>query len=139
MEVNLKFDKNMRFVGTNELGHKTFFDTHPQSGGDDSAPTPMEVLLESMAACSCMDIVPILKKKKKHVEDLRVIIKGERSEIHPKVFNDIHFIFELVSPDTELSDFEHAVELSMTKYCSVTLMIKRSGCNVTYECKTVKS
>ena len=139
MEVNLKLDKNMRFVGTNEFGHNTYFDTHPPTGGEDSAPTPMEVLLESMAACSCMDIVPILKKKKKQVVDLKVIIKGERSEVHPKVFTDIHFIFELVSPDAELSDFERAVELSQTKYCSVTLMIKRSGCNVSYECKIVKS
>lgn len=134
MEITLQLVENMRLKGINNLGHETYFDTHPPVGGQDLAPTPMEVVLESMAACSCMDIIPILKKKKKTVTDIKVSVNGTRSETHPKVFTKVHFVFELTSPDAELADLNRAVELSQNNYCSVTIMIKRSGCDVTYDC-----
>ena len=39
--------------------------------------------------------------------------------------------------DAELKDLERAVELSQTRYCGVSAIVKLSGAEVTYECKLV--
>jgi putative redox protein len=137
MKVSLKLDGNMRIIGTNSRNHETIFDTSEAAGGTDSAPSPMEIVLEAMASCSIMDTVSILRKKRKQIGSLNVYVEGTRAESHPKVFTKVHLIFELKSPDAELKDLERAVQLSQENYCSVSVMIKRSGCEVTSECKLV--
>lgn len=139
MKATLKLDRNMRLIGTNHLGLETAFDTHPDVGGEDSAPTPMEIVLEAAAACSVLDVLSILRKKKKTIDDLKVYLDSERATDHPKIFKKIHMIFELTSPNAELSDLERCIELSQEKYCSVSAMIKLSGCEITWEGRIIKS
>ena len=138
MKANLRLDRKMRIIGTNEMGLETYFDTHPSVGGEDSAATPMEVALQAMGACSYMDVISILRKKRKEVQDLQIHLSAERADTHPKVITKAHMIYELFSSDAELSDLERAVELSQEKYCGVSTMFKRSGCEVTFECKITR-
>ncbi|MBM2816564.1 MAG: OsmC family protein [Ignavibacteria bacterium] len=135
MKAKLRPDGNLRIIGTNELGLETAYDTHVKSGGDDSAPTPMEVLLQCIGACSYFDVVSILRKKRKTVDALFIDLDSERQTEHPMVFTKVHIIYKLISPDAELHDLERAVELSQEKYCSVSAMVKKSGCEVTWECR----
>ncbi len=137
MKVTLELDKNMRFMGTDNRNHITYFDTTDKVGGDDTASTPMEVLLQALGACTLMDVVSILRKKRKTVEGITLNIEGKRADSHPKVFTDVHLIYELKSPDAELKDLERSIELSETTYCSASAMFKRSGCNLTWEAKLV--
>ncbi len=138
MKTTLKLDRKMRIIATNPLGLETVFDTHPSVGGEDTAATPMEVMLQAMGACSFMDVISILRKKRKEIKDLQVHIEGTRADTHPKVFTKVHLVYELHSPDAELKDLERSVELSQTKYCGASAMFKAAGCEVTYECKVIK-
>lgn len=138
MEAKLRLDRNMRIIGTNKLGLETYFDSHPVVGGEDSAPTPMEIALQAMGACGFMDIISILRKKRKDVADLQITLNSERAAEHPKVFKKVHMIIELFSKDAELADLERATELSQEKYCSVSAMFQLSGCEVSYECKVTR-
>ena len=92
-------------------------------------------MLQALGACTLMDVVSILRKKRKTVESINLYIEGKRAENHPKVFTDVHLIFELKSPDAEMKDLERSIELSETTYCSASAMFKRSGCNLTWEAK----
>src|SRR5712691_10925024 len=51
---------------------------------------PMENLLLSLAACTGMDVVSILRKKRITLEDLRIDVTGERAATHPRMFTSIH-------------------------------------------------
>ncbi len=133
MKANLRLDRNMRIIGKNEKGLETVFDTKPAVGGEDSAPTPMEIMLQSVAACSFMDTISILRKKRKTIDDLQIDIEGERTEEHPKVFKTIVLKYTLVSPDAELNDLERAVELSQNKYCGASEMMRLAGADVSYK------
>ena len=134
MKVSLKFDSNMRIIGSDEKGRETYFDTTPGGGGLDTAPTPMEVMLQAMGACSFMDVVAILRKKKRTITEFIISIDGVKAETHPKVFTDAKLIYELTSPDAEIEELEQAAKLSQEKYCAASAMFQRSGCKVTYEC-----
>ncbi len=133
MEVNLRLDRNMRIIATNKLGLETVFDTHPSVGGEDTAPTPMEVTLMSLGACTFMDVISIVRKKRKTVAGMNIRIIAERAKEHPMVYTKVHLVYELISPDATIEDLNRAIELSQTKYCSVSAMFKKAGCEVTWE------
>ena len=139
MKAQLKLDKALRFEGTNSKGHQTFFDTSVEGGGLGTAAGPMDTVLEAAAACSAMDIIPILQKKRKTVESFTVDLTAERAETYPRVFTTIEMDFRLVSANATLKDLASAVELSHTKYCSVTIMLARSGCRISWRSTVVNS
>jgi putative redox protein len=138
MKVNVKYNKNMSFIGENEAGHKTMFDTSAV-GGDFEAATPMEIMLEAAAACSAIDVVAMLKKRKKTITDFNIEVNGVKREEHPNIYTKVHMKYTLVSPDTEESELERAISLSQDKYCSVSATIKLAGADVTYEYEIKKS
>jgi len=133
MKVSVKLEKGMRLAGKNESGLVTYFDTHKEFGGDDSAPTPMVVMLESLAGCTAMDVLTMLRKRKKTITDFEIEVDGERASEHPKVFIKANLIFKLTSPDTKTEELEQAIKLSQDKYCSVSAMFNKSGCNIQWK------
>lgn len=132
MKVTLEFQEKMHLVGKNKDGYETHFDSKADNGDGNHA-TPMEILLEAMAACSFMDVVSILRKKRKTIEELKVEVEGERTDTHPKVFKKAHLTYYLKSPDAAIGDLERSVELSQDRYCGASAMFKNSGCEVTWE------
>ena len=135
MKQVLELESGMRIIGKNSRGHETAYDTSEQFGGNSSAPTPMEIMLQAVAACSFMDVASIIKKKRKQIDDFKITITGERRDAHPRIFTDVHMLFELTSPDAEFSDLERAISLSKEKYCSVSATVKGAGANV--ECEGI--
>lgn len=132
MKAHLAWDKAQRYIGTNEKGQKTAFDTSVRGGGLDSAASPMEVVLEAAAACTAMDVMNILTKQRKSVEAFTISLEAARAADDPKVFTSIHMTFHVTSADVTARDLERAIELSWEKYCSVSVMLRRSGCEMTW-------
>ncbi|MGQ9806579.1 MAG: OsmC family protein [Chlorobiales bacterium] len=133
MNATVIYDGAYPMRGYNERGNETLFEPSPDHGGSGNVATPMEIFLQSAAACSMIDVISILQKKRKHITDLKIFVESDRAETHPKIFTKIKFRYELTSPDAELADLERSVELSMEKYCSVSGTLKKSGCDVSYE------
>ncbi|MDX2128472.1 MAG: OsmC family protein [Chloroherpetonaceae bacterium] len=133
MKATVSFNGKYPMRGVNESGNETLFEPAPDHGGSGNIATPMEIFLQAAAACSMVDVISIIEKKRKHITDLKIESEAERSEEHPKVFTKIKLRYILTSPDAELADLERAVELSMTKYCSVSGTLKKAGCEVSYE------
>jgi putative redox protein len=100
--------------------------------------SPVEAVLSALASCSSIDVLDIIKKKRKTVIDLTVESEGQRrQEPFPRIFEHIHLHFKLTSPDTEMNDLEQAVKLSMDKYCSVAGMIN-STCKIEYSWEIIR-
>jgi putative redox protein len=133
MKATVSYEGKYPIRAHNERGNETLFEPSPDHGGSGTVATPMEVFLQSAAACSMIDVISILEKKRKHITDLKIFVESERANEHPKVFTKVKFRYELTSPDAELADLEHAAGLSMEKYCSVSGTLKKSGCEVKYE------
>lgn len=133
MKATVIYDGKYPIRGYNERGNETLFEPSPDHGGSGKVAGPMEVFLQSAAACSMIDVISILQKKRKQVSDLKIFVEAERATEHPRVFTKVTFRYELTSPDAELADLERSVELSMEKYCSVSGTLKKSGCEIKYE------
>lgn len=89
-----------------------------------SAPTPMELLLVSVAACTAVDVVSILEKKRQAVTDYRVEITGERRDEHPRAFTKMRVHHIVYGHDVSEQAVARAIELSDTKYCSVAATVR---------------
>jgi putative redox protein len=128
----LRRDEALRLIGTCDGGHDTIFDTSLKGGGLGSAPSPMSIVMQAAAACTSMDVLPILEKRRKTIDDWSVELDGVRADEHPKVFTSIQMRFYLKSPDVTEKELRDAIELSENKYCSVSIMLTRSGCKITW-------
>lgn len=122
-----RINQAVNLKATSEGGQSLIMDGSPQIGGEDLGMRPMEVLLSSLAGCSSMDVLSILKKMREDVQDYKVEITGERdTEQVPAVFKTIHVHFLLKGHLNE-KNVEKAISLSMEKYCSVSKMLEKSA------------
>ncbi len=137
MQAKVTFKGKLPLVGVNDSGHKTRFDATFDFSGPATYASPMDTVLEALAACSMMDIIVILKKMKKELTLIEADLDAERSEEHPKVFTAIHVKYRIKSPDCTLAEFEKTIRLSMDKYCSVAAMLRASGCAINWSAELV--
>ena len=84
-----------------------------------SAPGPFDVLLASIATCASTDVVTILQKQRTPVTALQVIIEAQRVEATPRRLASAILHFTITAPGSTAAKAARAVELSITKYCSV--------------------
>lgn len=114
----------LNYKGTNERSQSI------QLSGDQEAVSPMEAVLMAVAGCSSIDVEMILKKMRQELQKMEVEVKAERATEAPKVFTDIH-IHYILHGDLKEEKVKQAIDLSMEKYCSVSIMLKKSV-NITY-------
>lgn len=130
--VEARWTARRRFEAHSPTPAVAQMDARADSGGDNTAPTPMETVLIALAGCTGMDVVGILEKMRAPLRTLTVRVSGERAQIHPKVFTKIHIRYECGGPGLTTSQVERAVRLSQEKYCSVAAML-RPAVPLTYE------
>lgn len=93
--------------------------THLIDGAAKAAPGPVETLLNSIAACSSLDVIDIIEKRKTPIERLAVRVAAERRPEYPRRIMrlDIEFVIDGESVEPEAA--ERAIQLSFERYCSV--------------------
>ena len=115
----------------NENGNTILFDNSAAGGGDDAGFRPMQSLLAAAGACSSIDVISILKKQRYDNFGLSVTIDGERDTgKDANLWVKVHLHFT-VTGDVPADKVARAVELSVTKYCSVSKTLEAAGAVVT--------
>jgi putative redox protein len=109
-------------------GNKFMMDSHVDFGGQNKGPSPVEALLSSIAACSAIDVLSILEKKRQVVTSYRVEVEGQRIPPgeFPRPFTSIVVRHILSGENLDPAAVERAVELSDQKYCSVIATLRAS-------------
>jgi len=126
-EIFLKQLKGNTFAAKAGSNHWVIMDTKTDVGGNDSASTPKELVLMALAGCTSMDVIPILKKKKSPVIGYECNVKGIERDEHPKIFTEIHVEYVFYGDGIKPEDVEHAIDLSVSKYCSVSAILSASA------------
>jgi len=87
-------------------------------GDRKAAPSPVDSVLISLAACSAIDVVEILEKRRTPASSLEVRVDFSRAPTPPRRLTEVVVHFT-VSTASERPHVERAIELSFEKYCSV--------------------
>jgi len=88
-------------------------------GDAETAPSPFDMLLAAVAACAATDVVEIMKKQRTPLESLNVRIEAHRVPSIPRRLASAVLHFTLKGKGITVPKATRAVELSVTKYCSV--------------------
>jgi len=126
-KIVLTWKGKLRFEAKNEKGLSVNFDAPAKYGGEDTAPTPMETVLASLAGCTSFDVVTILKKKRQNITGYSVEAEAERTDEPPEVFTKIHIKYIVKGKNISKEAVEKAIQLSYDKYCSVGAMLKKAA------------
>lgn len=118
--------KGMTFVGKTDSNHWITMDGPEKFGGSDAGIRPKELLMLSLGGCTGSDVTSILAKKKIKLEGFEINITAESADEHPQVFTKIHLEYVFYGKNVPVKDVERAIELSLTKYCSVTAMLQKA-------------
>jgi len=122
--VRVKWIDGMRFVATDSLGHSIVMDASKQVGGDGSGFSPLQLLLAALGGCTGIDIVDIMRKQRQQVDDLEMVVSGERVKEPPRVYKKIHVEYRVKGKNIREKAVKRAIHLSERKYCSVGAMLK---------------
>jgi len=123
--INVNWKENMCFE-TEVNGHKIILDAVSAVGGEDRGPRPKPFMMVSLAGCTGMDVISILKKMRVEVDKFNVKIDGELTEEHPKHYHKMHITFEFWGKDLPMAKLEKAVNLSEERYCGVSATYKQA-------------
>lgn len=120
----------MQFVVETGSGHSFTIDTVAEVGGHDTGPRPFELMAASVAGCTAMDVISILRKMQQKVTSLKVHVNGEQAAEHPKKFVNVHIEYTVTGYNLAEDRVARAIELSETKYCPAMASL-RPGAPIT--------
>lgn len=123
--VTTVWKNNMLFESDNPSGHTLTMDTSPEHGGENKGLGPKALMLSSLAGCSGLDVVSLLKKMRAEVDDFKMIVTGELTEEHPKYYHKVLVEYHFYGSNLVEEKIRKAVNLSVETYCGVMEMFRQ--------------
>ena len=132
--AEVKWSEGNTFLGTDTSGHTVVYDS---AEGVQNGISPMRALLTSLGACTGIDVVAILGKRKQKLKSLKILVSGDRPKHGlPKPWTSIHIKYILSGDPLETRFVEEAIRDSTEKFCSVGATLKPTA-KITYSYEIV--
>jgi putative redox protein len=122
--IKTQWEGNMLF-NADTLGGNFKIDAAEESGGQGKGVRPKALMLTSLAGCTGMDLVSLLKKMRAEVDGMEINVSGELTDEHPKFYNKVTLEYIFYGTELKKDKIEKAVELSADKYCGVMEMFRQ--------------
>lgn len=123
-KVLVRWSGKRQFIGWDAAGHGVVMDAPAMYGGEGTGARPLEVFLYGLAACTAMDVVSVLEKKRQDFTALEIEVDAtQREEEYPKIYTRIELTYVVTGRGIKPDAVARAIELSETKYCSVKGML----------------
>ena len=114
--AELRHEGGLRFVGRTGSGFEIAMDDATGNTG----PRPIEMLAVAIGGCTGMDVASILEKKRQQVSRYAIRVEAVQRDAHPHAFRRVDIVHEVEGPAIEVEAVARAIELSATRYCSVS-------------------
>lgn len=106
-------------------GHTIIMDAPERVGGDDNGPIPKPFILSALSGCTGMDVISLLRKAGKQLDDLNIKVSGEISKQAPIEYIAAHIIYELKGKPEDEQAAMDVITQSQEKICGVSHMLKK--------------
>ena len=127
--INIYWQEGLAFDC--EVGNHTVRMDSSGKYGHDSGPGPKMTMLATLAACTGMDVVGILKKMRVPFTGLEIGVEGDKTETYPIVYSKIRIQYKFKGDNLDREKITSAVKLSKEKYCGISAMLSKA-CDITY-------
>lgn len=126
-QISVKWVEGLKFLGTGYANHSLVIDGPADSGGNDSAVRPGEMILMALAGCTGIDVVSLLKKMRVRFDHFEIGVTAETAESHPRYFTKINVEYRVRGRDIPEDKLQRAIDLSRETYCSVSAQLRPSA------------
>ena len=123
MSVKMSYVNDEKFNVTNGSGNLLTVDMYEQNKKENHS--PMELLLSAVTTCAAVEIVSMIKKRRRDFKDIKAITSGTRPTTPPRYFKTISIKYYIYSSDLKNDEAERFISLSLSKYCSVGSTIRK--------------
>lgn len=123
MDAKVTWKNGMTFTGSADTGFEVPLGAHPDVGGANDGFRPLELMAVSLAGCTAMDVISIVRKKKQDVAAFEVKVHADQQGEHPHVFTSIVIEYHFSGNNIDEAAVLRAIELSATKYCPAQAML----------------
>ncbi len=127
MDATITLQDGMYFTAIPDSGVVVPMESSPPEGQPRRGASPMELLMISLAGCTAMDVVSILRKKRQNLTGFEIRIHAERATDHPKVFTAFELEYVVRGVDIDPAAVDRAIQLSSETYCSVHAMLEKAA------------
>ena len=124
--VRLEHRGGMAFHAEPSSGHLLDFDDRTSNTGG----SPVDTVLSALGACTGMDVISIMTKKRQDVTGYRVEVSGTQRDEYPNVYTEVIVTHEVEGRDLSEAAIRRAIELSALKYCPVNAIVSAGATTV---------
>jgi len=125
MDAKVTWQKGLSFTGTADTGFELPLGADPSVGGANDGFRPIELMAISLAGCTAMDVLSVMKKKQQDVSSFDVLAHVERESELPQVFKHATITYRISGHHLDETALRRSIELSVTKYCPAYAMLVR--------------
>ena len=124
-KITTHWKGGLTFESDNPSGNSVVMDTAIEGKNQRYGLSPKAMMLSSLAGCSALDVISILDKMNVKVDDFKIDVTGELTEVHPKYYHKVLVEYHFYGSDLDKNKCERAVHLSVDKYCGVMEMFRK--------------
>lgn len=126
MNAKVTWKNGMSFTGSADTGFQLPLGADPSVGGANDGFRPLELMAVSLAGCTAMDVISIIRKKQQDVTAFEVQVSAEQQHEHPHVFTKAVITYLVTGHNIAEAAVTRAIELSATKYCPAQAMLAKA-------------
>jgi len=125
MRAQVTWKNGLSFEASADTGFTLPLGADSSVGGANDGFRPLELMAVSLAGCTAMDVISILRKKQQQVTGFEVKVHADQQGEHPHVFTQAVIEYHLRGQALEEAALRRAIELSALKYCPAQAMLSR--------------
>ncbi|MAU63062.1 MAG: hypothetical protein CMC38_01740 [Flavobacteriaceae bacterium] len=122
IKISMSYIDDEKFSVKNNSGNNLIVDMYAENKKEHMS--PMELLLSALTTCAAVDIVSMIKKRRRDFKDIKAISSGKRVDDSPRYYKSIDIKYLIFSSDLKDNEAERFISLAISKYCSVGATIR---------------
>ena len=123
VKVSMSYLDDEKYSVKNISGNELVVDMYARDKKENLS--PMELLLSAVTTCAAVEVVSMIKKRRRDFRDLKAESSGIRAETHPMYYKKINIKYIIYSNDLKDNEADRFISLALTKYCSVGSSIRK--------------
>ncbi len=123
MDAKVTWSNGLTFTGSADTGFNVPLGADPSVGGANDGFRPLELMAVSLAGCTAMDVISILRKKQQAITSFEVQVHADQKNEHPHVFTSAVIKYIFSGTNIQEAAVLRAIELSAQRYCPAQAML----------------
>ena len=123
LKISMSYVNDQKFKLFNQTKNSLLVDMYDKEKKQNLS--PMELLLSALTSCAAVEIVSMIKKRRRNFKNLKAQTSGSRAETTPRYFKKIDIKYLIYSSDLTNEEAERFVSLALDKYCSVGASLRK--------------